>query len=395
MKRNPNKSDYRSNPGYTIHDYGHDRTVFSLGNSGQQALRRRQRRRRLLVWLVPVALLTAGGILAWSLLGQDNNPAATTKEPTLMPTATANTPAAATTTATSVPTTAAATSAATVGAAERASRLTTAGNEALAVLKGKTGRFAIFYQNLQNGEKWQSNADQPFVAASSIKLGINTYLYTKMASGEIKADEILTYDNRPYPTGDYEAGTGTIQNQPNGTRMTVRQTSGLSIRISDNCGTNMVIRRLGGIDAVNVFLSGVSAVVDYRKTVSYKNYAGTAVSGRHRSCAMDLGLHAVKLYQLWQANPAVYQPLVDDLCQTEFDFGVQKGVPAGIKVAHKIGTNGTYNAENDVAIIWANEPYVLCIMTEMGSAAAAHQIQADLSGIFYNYILSCAAPASK
>ncbi len=276
--------------------------------------------------------------------------------------------------------------AATISLAERQNLLQAATDRVTSLLKSKPGRFGVYYYNLENDESWQYQADQPFVAASSIKLGINTFLYTQIASEKIPADEILSYDNRNYPTGDYESGTGSIQYEANGTKFTVRETSGLSIRISDNCGTNMIIRRLGGIDAVNPFLKEISGVVDYRQSISYKNYAGQAQSGKHRTCALDLGSHAIKLYRLWQEAPSIYQPLIDDLCQTEFDFGIQKGIPSDVRVAHKIGTNGTYSAENDVGIVFAGEPFVLCVMTEMASAAAAHQVQADVAQTFYDYI---------
>jgi len=274
----------------------------------------------------------------------------------------------------------------TVSPAARAQAYSKAKSDIESLVAKFTGRSAIYYQNLANGETYTYKAEQPFVAASSIKLGINTDLYTQIASGKISPTEMLSYDSRAYPTGDYEAGTGTIQYQPNGTRYSVRDTSGLSIRISDNCATNMVIRKLGGIDTVNVFLKSISSIVDYRKTVSYTNYAGTSVSGRHRTCATDLGLHAVKLYQLFSENPKNYQPLIDDLCKTEFNFGIQKGIPTSIKVAHKIGTNGTYNTENDVGIVFADEPFVLCVMTESGNASTAHQFQADVARILFQYV---------
>lgn len=310
-------------------------------------------------------------------------------------TATAGTSATTGSVQTTIPggTTAASTTVATsttVSPAARAQAFSKAKSDLEALAAKFKGRSAIYYRNLTNGETYAYKADQPFVAASSIKLGINTDLYTQIAAGKISPTEMLSYDSRAYPTGDYEAGTGTIQYQPNGTRYSVRDTSGLSIRISDNCATNMVIRRLGGIDTVNVFLKSISSIVDYRKTVSYTNYAGTSVSGRHRTCATDLGLHAVKLYQLFSENPKNYQPLIDDLCKTEFDFGIQKGIPAGIKVAHKIGTNGTYNTENDVGIVLADEPFVLCVMTESGNAATAHQFQADVARILYQYVDSIA-----
>lgn len=248
------------------------------------------------------------------------------------------------------------------------------------------GRYGVYFHNLIGNESWGHQEKEPFVAASSIKLGITSYLYEQIASGQVSPDEILKYDNRPYPTGDYEAGTGTIQGLPNGSSFTVSETAGLAIRISDNCATNMIIRRLGGIDQINPWLRNISGIVDYREKVSYLNYGGQAQSGRHRTCAQDLGLHAVHLYELAQKQPAVYDELLEYLTSTEFDFGIHKGIPSEIKVAHKIGTNGAYSTENDVGIIFSNEPFVLCVTTETASAAAAHQIQADIAAIFYEAV---------
>ncbi|MEA4889269.1 MAG: serine hydrolase [Clostridiaceae bacterium] len=396
MKKTQQAQSHSSFEGGHIDDYGYDRSMSALGRSPHQVRRHKRRQHRTLSAIAVIAVLAAllfligprlAALFSSSPSSGSSVPAGSTAPGTATDTASGS---SGTTTFLSAITTAGgetsqSTSAeSTLSPAERQSRITAAGAEATQLLQGHTeGRFSIFYQSLTGGETWAYQEEEPFVAASSIKLGINTYLYTKIASGEISPDEILAYDNRAYPTGDYEGGTGTIQSMANGTKMTVRETSGLSIRISDNCGTNMVIRRLGGIDAINPWLSQISGKVDYRKEVSYTNYAGQAKNGRHRTCALDLGLQAVNLYRLWQADPDHYQPLVDDLCQTEFDFGIQKGIPADIRVAHKIGTNGTYSAENDVGIVFTSEPFVLCVMTEMASAAKAHEIQADIARIFY------------
>lgn len=363
--------------------------------------RQRPRRSRAPVFILILVILVAAVLLLQPFLsGIFGGPAETTNSSTTSSAATpgnssssgsgtAKPTTAGTSTGTTAPSTATSASAATsatISAAARAEAFSTAKSEFEALVKTYKGRYALYYHNLKTDETYAYNADQPFVAASSIKLGINTYLYTQIEAGIIDPTEMLTYDSRPYPTGDYEAGTGTIQRDANGTKYSVRDTSGLSIRISDNCGTNMVIRRLGGIDKINPYLNSISSVVDYRKSVSYKNWSGTSVSGRHRTSATDLGLHAVRLYELYKANPQIYGTLIDDLIKTEFDFGIQKGIPKDIKVAHKIGTNGTYNTENDVGIVFAAEPFVLAVMTESGSATNARQFQAKAAEIFYNYI---------
>lgn len=381
-----------------IPDYGRYPS-FSPGNGAGGGKRRRRQRQFAfrLAALLLVGLMIGG--LAWSALASGNRPiqessGSQTTGSTAMTgnsSQSASVPESASATPTPAATTTANEPTRTLSQAERQARLDETAAAVIALLDNHPeGRFAVYFQNLTGGETWAFQADQPFVAASSIKLGINTYLYTKIADGSLSPDEWLAYDSRAYPTGDYEAGTGTIQGLPDGSKLTVRETSGLSIRISDNCGTNMIIRRLGGIDAINPWLNQISGKVDYRRPVSYVNYGGQSQSGRHRTCALDLGLQAVNLYHLWQADPAHYQPLIDDLCQTEFDFGIQKGIPSDIRVAHKIGTNGAYSAENDVGLVFTSEPFALCVMTEMASAATAHQIQADIARLFYDL----AAPVS-
>lgn len=250
------------------------------------------------------------------------------------------------------------------------------------------GRIGVYYINLKNGEKWGLGESQPFVAASSIKLGINTLLYDKVAKGVFKFTDMLSYNNKPYPQGDMEPGTGSIIGQPNGTKFSIRRTSQLSITISDNCATNMIIRKLGGIDAIVPYLSGISNAVPYRTAVTYKDYNGTLISGRHRTSAIDLAMHAKNLYTLWTENKAAYDPLMTDLKSTVFDFGIQSLLPSSVSVAHKIGTNGTWKTENDVGIVFAKEPYVICVTTENSSQQAGRDTVADISLMFYEYVTS-------
>ena len=256
-------------------------------------------------------------------------------------------------------------------------------------LNKQTGRFGVYYINMNNGETLAFNESQPIVAASSIKIAYNTYLYEKAAAGELTMDEKITYNAAKYPNGDYEGGTGTIQNSADGTEYTLYDVSHLSITVSDNCGTNMVLRRLGGEDAVNNnYMKTISSVVDYRSDVQYTDYTGTATHGRRRTSAIDLAKYAEHLYKDYTGNKDLYQPLIDDLCNTEYNWGVPGGVPSGVTVAHKVGFNTTYYANNDVGIVFGTEDYVLAVMTESGDAKAAQQIIGEVSRMIYEYVES-------
>ena len=253
------------------------------------------------------------------------------------------------------------------------------------------GRYAIYYENLANGETWGLHAGDPFVAASSIKMGIDTYLYSQVKTGMVALDEMLSFDKRAYPTGDLEYGTGTIQNEPDGTQHSVRETARLSIRISDNCAINMILRRLGGIDAVNAaYLGTVGGTVGYRTRVEYVDYKGATKSGRARISADTLGKLAVDLYGRWSDDPETYGPLMDDLAHTSFDYSIPNLLPKEVVVAHKIGTNSAYYTENDVGIVFAAEPFVVVVTTESGSIAKAHAFTAEVAKALYDYVQTAA-----
>ena len=277
----------------------------------------------------------------------------------------------------------------TVDAAMREANLEALKQQVADYLNQQDGRFGVYYLNMNNGESLAYKETQPIVAASTIKIAYNTYLYEKVAKGEISLDEKMTYNSTAYPNGDYEGGTGSIQNSPNGTEFTIREVSNLCITISDNCATNMILRRLGGEDAVNDnYLKPISCTVDYRGTSSYTDCTGAEKSGKRRTSAIDLALYAEHLYRDYEENQTIFQPLIDDLCNTEYNWGVPAGVPTDVKVAHKVGFYPDYYTYNDIGIVFSSEDYVLCVMTECKDEGKAHQIIGEVSRMIFEYVES-------
>ncbi len=282
----------------------------------------------------------------------------------------------------------------TVDSATRSANLANLQNKVAEYLGQQNGRYGVYYINLENGETMGYKEDQPIVAASAIKIAYNTYLYERAAAGDFSLQDKMAYNAAGYVDGvtggDYEGGTGNIQNSADGTEYTLQEVSHRSITISDNCGTNMVLRKLGGEDAVNNnFMKTISSVVDYRSKVEYTDYTGTATAGRRRTCALDLAKYAEHLYKDYTADETTYKPLIDDLCNTEYSWGVASGVPQDIAVAHKVGFRG--NTFNDIAIVFGTENYVLSIMTESGSEQKAKEIMGEVSKMVYEYVESCYA----
>lgn len=104
----------------------------------------------------------------------------------------------------------------------------------------------IFVYDLDTTNYLSVNGDNPFSAASTIKVPVLVAFFQDVEAGRIKLDDILTMKEN-----DVATGSGDMQFQPVGTEYTALETATKMIVISDNTATNMLIRKLGGAYALN------------------------------------------------------------------------------------------------------------------------------------------------
>ncbi|MBF2078731.1 MAG: serine hydrolase, partial [Synechococcales cyanobacterium T60_A2020_003] len=104
----------------------------------------------------------------------------------------------------------------------------------------------VFMLDLDTGNTIDINGDVSFAAASMIKVPVLVAFFQEVDAGRIQLDEMLTMEE-----ADVASGSGNMQFSGVGTQYTALETATLMIIISDNTATNMLIRRMGGIEAVN------------------------------------------------------------------------------------------------------------------------------------------------
>ncbi|MEG4057759.1 MULTISPECIES: serine hydrolase [unclassified Microcoleus] len=104
----------------------------------------------------------------------------------------------------------------------------------------------MFFLDLDTGNYLDIKGDRVFPAASTIKLPILIAFYQDVDAGKVSLDETLVMKSDLVASG-----SGTMQDRPNGTRFSIRETVDKMITISDNTATNMIIERLGGIAKLN------------------------------------------------------------------------------------------------------------------------------------------------
>jgi beta-lactamase class A len=99
---------------------------------------------------------------------------------------------------------------------------------------------------LDDGRFAELNPDQPLPAASSIKTPILLVALDRYDLGRLRWDEPLTLTKETQG-----GGAGWMATKPVGTRFPFYEAAIEMIRISDNSATNLLIKRLGGKEALN------------------------------------------------------------------------------------------------------------------------------------------------
>lgn len=202
----------------------------------------------------------------------------------------------------------------------------------------------IYCIELKSGKSFGINQDKVYYAASTAKLPEILYTQKKLNEGSISAGTQFKYHDyvNNIPGAMVRGGTGILKNNVhNGEPVNVGTLLKDACSYSDNLAANMlgyyVCDKNDG-----VFKTYIGSVISKNITTFSKEFS-----------AKDTAILMNSIYA--QGGQAI-----NYLQNTNWDSTkIPKYLP--VKVAHKIGINGAYN--HDVAIVYANNPYIISIMT--------------------------------
>jgi beta-lactamase class A len=103
---------------------------------------------------------------------------------------------------------------------------------------------------------------------------------------------------------------------------------------------------------------------------------------RYRTCPKDMAMYLKELYRLYLENPEVYGELIDYLQNTIFNDRINALLPDDIKVAHKVGNQ--VSSMSDVGIVFADQPYVLAMMSDNVNPSEACEVIAKVSKMIFD-----------
>lgn len=121
------------------------------------------------------------------------------------------------------------------------------------LLEAELGRFpgiaGLYVRHLTTGEEASVRGEERFESASTIKVAIMAHIYRMADAGEIDLTERIELQR-----SDLVGGSGIFRYKGVGLNPSIRDLITEMIITSDNTATDMVLRRIGGVEPVNEFI---------------------------------------------------------------------------------------------------------------------------------------------
>ena len=212
------------------------------------------------------------------------------------------------------------------------------------------GHLGFYYKNLTTGYEFGIRETETYSAASVIKLPLFLHVLEQCAAGNMDMDEKLTVEDwEKMPScGALSLFTGPVEAD-------VRTLCRLMIDLSDNTATNKLIRHCTIPGASEGFRRmGLEKTVLCRLLFDAK---ASAAGLRNTICPWEMGVLLENLYRNQFVSPEVCREALDVLLKQQVDHKLG-GRLIDAPIAHKTGED--WRLSNDVGIVFAPEPFVIC-----------------------------------
>jgi len=238
------------------------------------------------------------------------------------------------------------------------------------------GRLGFAAMDMENGRNLAWRGDERFVYCSTFKMYLAAATLLRVQAGEERLDRAI-----PITRADMINHAPTTEPAV-GSTLTIEQLMKGTVELSDNPAANILIRELGGINALRAFYRGIG---DNSTRVDRLEPEMNRLDGDKDTIKPSRSMsNLIRL--LVSAETPLTAPsktrLMRWLVDTPTGLGrIKAGVPVGWTVAHKTGTGG-YGPTNDIGVLYppTGRPVVIAVYyhaTSQAAAAANEAIIAD------------------
>ncbi len=211
----------------------------------------------------------------------------------------------------------------------------------------------VLLVDVDTGAYVDVNSAASFPAASTIKVPILVAFLQDVDAGKIRLDEMLTMQQQMIV-----GGSGNMQFKPAGTQYTALDVATKMITISDNTATNMLIAKLGGIDALNQRFRTWGLT-----TTAIRNQLPD-LQGTNTTSPRELATLIAMVHQGNLVNMRSRELMLNIMRQTERNNLLPSGLGAGASIAHKTGDIGTMLADAGLVDLPTGKHYIAAVMVQ-------------------------------
>ena len=221
--------------------------------------------------------------------------------------------------------------------------------------RGLDGVLGVAIVDFKTGQSISLHADQVFATASSIKIAIVLELYRQSQAGKLALNDLYTVNSADLVPDSVIMGGLT----PGVTRLTLRDLATMTMAVSDNSATNVLIDRVG--------MSNVNALMDslglkhtrlQRKMMDLK----AATEGRENISTPSEMLAMVRaVYEGKVLNPKMTEDFFQEFSIPKPDSFIPRYLPDDLRIASKHGE--LEGVRNDCGVVFIpDHPYGICVM---------------------------------
>ena len=223
-----------------------------------------------------------------------------------------------------------------------------------AIVAQGRGRIGVAAVDLDGGGQIMINGDMPFPMASTAKVAVAATYLAGVEQGRLRLDQSFPM---MVPVSESEDARGPVASVRPGEVMTAQSLMELSITRSDNHATDGLIAAVGGIGAVNSWLSRIGITgqhLDHTMATLVRDDGrinpATTIDPRTSSTPRAMAALLAAIDRGGALSPESRAVLLDTMTRTSTGKNrIRSGLPEGVVFAHKTGTLA--GVTDDVGIV--------------------------------------------
>lgn len=241
------------------------------------------------------------------------------------------------------------------------------------ILSESNGTFGIYFEDLEFHSWIGINEKEYFKPASLMKTTTVAAILKEVEEGHISL-----YDKTSLSEDDLNQNFGKLH-EKKGETFTIRELIEFSLIYSDNTAVKALHDFMPAERWAEARLAMGLPLISIEDSEKGVELTPRQFSSVFRS-----------LYYSGYLSRSSSNWMLSLLSQTPFDEGIPAGVPKEVIVSHKIGVwiseGESKGSVHDCGIVYANKPYILCIMSENVTSQEGNRVIEEISRIVYNYV---------